>query len=95
MGLNECLRKYGSAAVWRYRYQYRQLYLFEPVDYYRSKRSIDRKQIILHDGQMYDVLWSDRIVGTLLLWFQDISSQRTRSKLDSSTLALAIKIARK
>lgn len=72
---DECLRKYGSAAVWRYCteiFDYLSLSaiidgkifcvhggLSPSIQYLDQIRSIDRKQEVPHDGPMCDLLWSD------------------------------------
>lgn len=72
---DECLRKYGSANVWRYCTEvFDLLSLFAVVDgravcvhgglspsihEIDQIRTIDRKQEIPHDGAMCDLLWSD------------------------------------
>lgn len=72
---DECLRKYGSANVWRYCTEVFDLLsliavvegraicvhggLSPSVHEIDQIRSIDRKQEIPHDGAMCDLLWSD------------------------------------
>ncbi|EDW05857.1 GL26791 [Drosophila persimilis] len=72
---DECLRKYGSTAVWRYCteiFDYLSLSaiidgkifcvhggLSPSIQYLDQIRSIDRKQEVPHDGPMCDLLWSD------------------------------------
>lgn len=72
---DECLRKYGSPAVWRYCteiFDYLSLSaiidgkifcvhggLSPSIQYLDQIRAIDRKQEVPHDGPMCDLLWSD------------------------------------
>lgn len=72
---DECLRKYGSVAVWRYCtdvFDYLSLAalvdgrvfcvhggLSPTVTTLDQIRAIDRKQEVPHDGAMCDLLWSD------------------------------------
>lgn len=72
---DECMRKYGSPAVWRYCteiFDYLSLSaiidgrifcvhggLSPSIQYLDQIRSIDRKQEVPHDGPMCDLLWSD------------------------------------
>jgi serine/threonine-protein phosphatase 4 catalytic subunit len=72
---DECMRKYGSVAVWRYCteiFDYLSLSaiidgkifcvhggLSPSIQYLDQIRSIDRKQEVPHDGPMCDLLWSD------------------------------------
>jgi len=72
---DECLRKYGSANVWRYCttiFDYLALAaiidnkifcvhggLSPSISTLDEIRSIDRKQEVPHDGAMCDLMWSD------------------------------------
>jgi serine/threonine-protein phosphatase 4 catalytic subunit len=72
---DECLRKYGSASVWRYCtevFDYLALAaiiddkafcvhggLSPAIENINQIRAIDRKQEVPHDGAMCDLLWSD------------------------------------
>lgn len=82
---DECMRKYGSPAVWRYCteiFDYLSLSaiidgrifcvhggLSPSIQYLDQIRSIDRKQEVPHDGPMCDLLWSDP-EGTLHIHFR-------------------------
>lgn len=81
---DECMRKYGSPAVWRYCteiFDYLSLSaiidgrifcvhggLSPSIQYLDQIRSIDRKQEVPHDGPMCDLLWSDP-EGTFYILF--------------------------
>lgn len=81
---DECMRKYGSPAVWRYCteiFDYLSLSaiidgkifcvhggLSPSIQYLDQIRSIDRKQEVPHDGPMCDLLWSDP-EGLISLFF--------------------------
>ncbi|RDH24809.1 serine/threonine-protein phosphatase 4 catalytic subunit [Aspergillus phoenicis ATCC 13157] len=51
---DECIRKYGSANVWRYCCE-----VFDYLALGALIRLIDRKQEVPHEGAMCDLLWSD------------------------------------
>lgn len=86
---DECMRKYGSPAVWRYCteiFDYLSLSaiidgkifcvhggLSPSIQYLDQIRSIDRKQEVPHDGPMCDLLWSDP--EGLLHAFADLKKQ--------------------